>query len=227
MERLIQKDYYELKREGEPFEIDIAPKDLDFPMEELRDQAAVDVLKVRDAMQSVSSENREGAAPEGGEKSSEEDGDQKMSQPTQGKYSMSHQYKRMTLQGCDPTGKSAPEMPVFQPYFKPGYQLLLGGQNLFVFFKQFYTVYERLIKAQQIISDRVDSDLQHKGDEALKLRTDEFKREKYEIFLAGVLSAISQSIDANKYEDFARAVIGNKAYLLFSFDKLVIAVSAI
>jgi C-terminal domain of Sin3a protein len=39
-----------------------------------------------------------------------------------------------------------------------------------------------------------------------------------------VLSAINQSIDANKYEDFARAVLGNKAYLLFAFDKLVIAV---
>jgi hypothetical protein len=43
--------------------------------------------------------------------------------------------------------------------------------------------------------------------------------------LGGVLSAIGQTIDANKYEDFARAVLGNKAYLLFSFDKLIIAVS--
>ena len=31
--------------------------------------------------------------------------------------------------------------------------------------------------------------------------------------------------DTNKYEDFARQILGNKAYLLFSFDKLIISVS--
>jgi hypothetical protein len=61
----------------------------------------------------------------------------------------------------------------------------------------------------------------------MKQRAAEFKKEKFEIFLGGVLSAIGQMIDANKYEDFARSVLGNKAYLLFSFDKLIIAVSEI
>lgn len=35
---------------------------------------------------------------------------------------------------------------------------------------------------------------------------------------------MTSQIDANKYEDFARAVLGSKAYLLFSFDKLISAV---
>jgi hypothetical protein len=48
-----------------------------------------------------------------------------------------------------------------------------------------------------------------------------------EVFLGGVLLAMqSQSgFDTNKYEDFARAVLGSKAYLLFSFDKLITAVT--
>jgi hypothetical protein len=29
------------------------------------------------------------------------------------------------------------------------------------------------------------------------------------------------SLEANKYEDFARSLLGSRAYLLFAFDKLV------
>ncbi len=29
------------------------------------------------------------------------------------------------------------------------------------------------------------------------------------------------SLEANKYEDFARALLGSRAYLLFAFDKLI------
>ena len=39
-----------------------------------------------------------------------------------------------------------------------------------------------------------------------------------------MLAAINTAIDTNKYEDFARYILGNKAYLLFSFDKLIQAV---
>ena len=42
--------------------------------------------------------------------------------------------------------------------------------------------------------------------------------------MGGVLGAVNTHFDANKYEDFVRAVLGNKAYLLFAFDKLIIAV---
>ena len=95
-----------------------------------------------------------------------------------------------------------------------------------MFFRQLYTIYERLLKAQQIVEAKVDQELLHQQDDpALKERRQEFKAERYEIFLGGVLSAMNQSIDANKYEDFSRTVLGNKAYLLFSFDKLIIAVS--
>ena len=45
------------------------------------------------------------------------------------------------------------------------------------------------------------------------------------MFIGGVLSAMQSSLDANKYEDFARSLLGSRAYLLFSFDKLITAVN--
>jgi hypothetical protein len=51
--------------------------------------------------------------------------------------------------------------------------------------------------------------------------SDQIKAEKFDIFIGGVLAAIHSAIDTNKYEDFSRMILGNKAYLLFSFDKLI------
>ena len=39
------------------------------------------------------------------------------------------------------------------------------------------------------------------------------------------MATASAVIDANQYEDFTRNILGSKAYLLFSFDKLMIQVS--
>jgi len=41
------------------------------------------------------------------------------------------------------------------------------------------------------------------------------------------LVAMQSGADFNKYEDFARALLGSKAYLLFSFDKLIVSVRKI
>jgi len=60
---------------------------------------------------------------------------------------------------------------------------------------------------------------------ALNLHESEIKTEKFEIFITGLLSTIGQHVDTNKYEDFARQILGNKAYLLFSFDKLILSAS--
>jgi hypothetical protein len=72
---------------------------------------------------------------------------------------------------------------------------------------------------------KVDEDLYSRQDENLNIRAQEFKNERYEIFLGGVLCAMTSQIDTNKYEDFARAILGSKAYLLFSYDKLITSVS--
>ena len=64
-----------------------------------------------------------------------------------------------------------------------------------------------------------------KNDATMNMLESEIKIEKFDIFITGLLSTIGQHVDTNKYEDFARQVLGNKAYLLFSFDKLIISVS--
>lgn len=38
--------------------------------------------------------------------------------------------------------------PIFQPFYKPDYNLMISSQQYFIFFKYFYTIYERIIKAQ-------------------------------------------------------------------------------
>ena len=73
-----------------------------------------------------------------------------------------------------------------------------------MFFRQLYTIYERLIKARQIIEAKVDEELKLKNDEKLNGLSAQIKAEKFDIFVGGVLAAIHTAIDTNKYEDFAR-----------------------
>jgi hypothetical protein len=49
---------------------------------------------------------------------------------------------------------------LFWPALKVGsYNLLYATQNYYVLLRQIYTIYERILKAQQIISDKVNQDL--------------------------------------------------------------------
>jgi hypothetical protein len=52
---------------------------------------------------------------------------------------------------------------IFQPFYRPEYNLMFSSQHHFIFFRQFYTIYERIIKAQQILIAKVDEDLQLRG----------------------------------------------------------------
>lgn len=88
-----------------------------------------------------------------------------------------------------------------------------------------YTIYERLLKAKQLVQQKVEEDL--RGRPELLSKIDEYTKERFEVFIGGVLSTMSGSFDSNKYEDFARIVLGGRAYLLFSFDKLIISVNCI
>jgi len=67
----------------------------------------------------------------------------------------------------------------------------------------------------------------NKTDENLLKRIVDIKKERFEVFLGGVLLAMQSGFDTNKYEDFARVLLGRQAYLLFSFDKLITSVSTL
>jgi hypothetical protein len=55
----------------------------------------------------------------------------------------------------------------FIPYFKKEYNVIFGSPNYFLFFRCFYTMYERLRLTYKIISDRVDDDFKLNKDEVL------------------------------------------------------------
>lgn len=81
---------------------------------------------------------------------------------------------------------------------------MICTQNHYIFFKQVYTVYERLIKAKDLINAKVDEDLIVRGSEALSAHADAYKTERFDAFIGGILSAMSGNMDTSKYEDFAR-----------------------
>lgn len=56
------------------------------------------------------------------------------------------------------------ENPLFMPYYKSNYKLLYGTQHHYIFLRYFYTVYERLIKAKDVIEAKVSEDLAKQGE---------------------------------------------------------------
>lgn len=63
------------------------------------------------------------------------------------KNSMSYQLKPLNLQSYQ-TDRDITANPNFQPFLKPDYKLMFTSQNYFVFLRQLYTIYERLIMAK-------------------------------------------------------------------------------
>jgi len=75
------------------------------------------------------------------------------------------------------------------------------------------------MKARSLAYSKVEEDIgSHK-------RGEEYKSERFDIFMGLVLAIMNTSFDANKFEDFARFLLGSKAYLLFAFEKLIAAVN--
>mmetsp|Transcript_33824 Transcript_33824/g.32937 ORF Transcript_33824/g.32937 Transcript_33824/m.32937 type:complete len:119 (+) Transcript_33824:2264-2620(+) len=111
------------------------------------------------------------------------------------------------------------ENSIFLPYFKKEYKLMFGSQFFYIYFKQFYTIYERLLKARELVDLKVEEDL--KGRAFFEEKIKYFKKERLDIFIGLVLATLNSSFDSNKYEDFSRNLLGGRAYLLFSFEKLI------
>ncbi|CDW73125.1 paired amphipathic helix protein sin3a-like [Stylonychia lemnae] len=137
--------------------------------------------------------------------------------------SINQSLKPLNLQSYSKDEVNLVQNSPFYPYHKPEYRLLYGSQNFYVILRQIYTIYERLMKAHQLVADKVQDDMNSRNDDNLKKRIDEFRKERFEVFLGGILVAMQSGADFNKYEDFARALLGSKAYLLFSFDKLIVS----
>ena len=101
--------------------------------------------------------------------------------------SINQSLKPLNLQSYQKDEENLIKSSVFYPYFKPDYRLMYGSQNFYVILRQIYTIYERIMKAQQLVADKVNEDMKQKQDETLKEKLDEFKRERFEVFLGGIL----------------------------------------
>ena len=106
------------------------------------------------------------------------------------------------------------EESLFVPHFKKGYSLLYAPSNIFMFIKFFYALYERILKAKDLIIDKILEDLQEMNAsdraktgisdqeiaEARKgnfvpdenTRIGQFYIERYEYLLKGIYATTSQ-----------------------------------
>ena len=94
---------------------------------------------------------------------------------------------------------------------------MLGSSYFFVQTKLIATIYERLVKAKQLITT-----------ESLALSPDKtYAVERFNMFVGLYLSLLSQQsrFENTQHEDILRLLMGKEAYLLFVFDKLVTSVS--
>jgi len=88
---------------------------------------------------------------------------------------------------------------------------MYSTQHFYIFLRFLYTFYERIIKAKELIQEKVVED--GKGEREGKLT--------FNLFLCGMASCLAGGLDSNKFEDFERLIMGNKAYFLFTVDKLL------
>ena len=80
------------------------------------------------------------------------------------------------------------------------------------------TIYERLVKAKQLITT-----------ESLILSPEKsYAAERFQMFVGLYLAILSQQSrhESTQHEDILRLLMGKEAYLLFVFDKLITSVSS-
>ena len=106
---------------------------------------------------------------------------------------------------------------VLVPAYKKGYSLLYSTELVYIVIKMISTIYERLLKARQLVETR--------SEELFK--TEKYSSERFDLFVSLVLLTLSseRKLEANIYEDLVRELLGKDAYLLFVYDKLISTVS--
>ena len=126
------------------------------------------------------------------------------------------------------------EEAMFLPIKTNKSNILYGDANFYSFFMHFYCLYERIIKAKSLANINIETEIKGKTNlepkyvDIWKKSQEIFRKEQYEeIYLKGLYSLLSNSIDTARYEDFCRCCLGPQGYLLFSIDKLINSVSIV
>tara|TARA_B110000285_G_C15009291_1_gene555559 strand:- start:225 stop:932 length:708 start_codon:yes stop_codon:yes gene_type:complete len=98
-----------------------------------------------------------------------------------------------------------------------------------MFITFFYSVYERILKARQLVRSKVELDFKDdfsKREWSIKFESKQqaLIDERFQYLVKGIFTAMCAPggiLDGGKYEDVARELLGSEAYLLFLVDKLV------
>ena len=118
------------------------------------------------------------------------------------------------------TGSPSPTNVVADPC-----KVFFGTQTCYVFLRLYHTIFTRLLYAKQLA---MESTIAYHADSGKKNaygypeKTNTLKsRPLYNSFIGQLLGCIDGSIDANRYEDSLRLLLGNKTYALLTLDKVV------
>lgn len=107
------------------------------------------------------------------------------------------------------------------------YKLYYGPLNVYMFMLYFSSIYERILKAQELVKSKVEQDFsddfsRNEWSVKFQRKMKPLIEERFQYLIKAILTTMSHNniMDANKYEDMARELLGNEAYLLFQVDKL-------
>jgi hypothetical protein len=108
-------------------------------------------------------------------------------------------------------------LPHFPPDKAEDYNLLYAPSNIFIFLIFFHSIYERILKAQDLIREKISQDIAEmslEDQEQVSQNKELFFKERYEHLLKGIYATTTSAgtipttsisiMDHNKYEDFAR-----------------------
>jgi len=116
----------------------------------------------------------------------------------------------------------------FIPEYKGEGSLLYGNQWIYSFIRHLHCLYERLQVAYDFIIPAFEQELERmpeisaKYGALIKTNMQQLKSERYyKIFIRGVISNILGEIDITAYEELCKWLMGSRAYLLLTIEKLI------
>jgi hypothetical protein len=106
----------------------------------------------------------------------------------------------------------------FLPRPRIGTKLFFGGQQFYIFFRFYYTLFERLLKAQEIAFDIPESEITARMS-AVDINS--LKQERYDMFKEILKLYLKENFEVSIYEDSLRCIFGSNSGFLFSLDKII------
>jgi paired amphipathic helix protein Sin3a len=98
-------------------------------------------------------------------------------------------------------------------------EVFFGTQLVYVFLRLHHTLYVRLRTAWLLAKENaLEKKNQHDCGEAVEAET---ASSIFAQFFSATMALAEGAQDTNKFEDFARTLLGNKSYVVFTLDKII------